>query len=296
MKSIIVCNTGSDTLNKICVKTLNVETLKLSLGESRVGPHGLSIYSDKLFVANNYSNTVSLINIDMFKEEKNFYIGSHPNDLVVYNEKLYVICGESNSLLVYDLINNKVNFELPMGIFPHSIAIFNEGNNIFISNMGEDSISVIDCIENREIKKIKCEKYPAKIVISKDKKYLYVCESHVGHNIKGSILIISLKNFTIQRRIKVGVSPVDIWEENGYIYVSNLLEGSISIVNLNKAIEERKIFVGGMPRGIIKVGERIFIGDYLNGQLKVINLKEKSIKTIAIGSEPNAMILINDLH
>ncbi|SFC55380.1 YncE family protein [Clostridium uliginosum] len=296
MKSIILCNTGSDTLNKMDVKTLNIKTLSLSLGESAFGPHGLSLYGEKLLVANNYNNTISSINIETFKEENSFYIGAHPNDLAVYNDKAYVLCGESNSLIIYDLLNRKVNFELPTGAFPHSIAIFNEGNNAFISNMCENSISVIDCIDNKEIKRIRCEEYPTKIIVSQNKKYLYVCESYVGHDVNGSISIISLENLTLQGKINVGISPVDLWEDSEYLYVSNLVEGCISIVNLNKLKEESKIFVGGMPRGIIKVDESVFVGDYLNGQLKVVNLKEKNIKTIAIGIEPNAMILIKDSH
>ncbi len=41
-ESIVICNTGSSTLSKIDVGTLEVETLDLSLEEKEIGPHGLS--------------------------------------------------------------------------------------------------------------------------------------------------------------------------------------------------------------------------------------------------------------
>ncbi|NFO14694.1 YncE family protein [Clostridium botulinum] len=295
-ESIVICNTGSSTLSKIDVGTLEVETLDLSLEEKEIGPHGLSLYDKKILVANNYSNTISLIDIDKFKEEENIYIGAHPNDLATYNNKLYVLCGEANSLIIYDLFKRDIDLELPMGVFPHSIVLFHERNIAFISNMGDDTISIIDCIENKEIKKIRCNKYPTKIAISNDRKYLYICESYIGYAASGSISIISLEDLSLKASIEVGKGPVDFWEEEGYIYVSNFVEGSISVVNINKLKEESKIFISGMPRGVIKFNEKIFVGDYLNGNLKVIDLKGRIIKNIAIGKEPNAMLLIKNLH
>ncbi|MDR5586752.1 MULTISPECIES: YncE family protein [Clostridium] len=295
-KSIIICNTGSNTLSKIDVENLGIETLNLSLEGKEIGPHGLSLYDKKIVVANNYSNTISLIDADKFKEEENIYIGAHPNDLAIYNNKLYVLCGEANSLIIYDLFKRDIDLELPMGVFPHSIVFFHEKNRAFISNMGDDTISIIDCIENKEIKRIKCNKYPTKIVISNNRKHLYICESYIGYATSGSISIISLEDLSLKATIKVGNGPVDFWEEEGYIYVSNFVEGSISVINVNKLKEESKIFISGMPRGIIKVNEKIFVGDYLNGKLKVIDLKGRMIKNIAIGKEPNAMLLVKNLH
>ncbi len=296
MSYIVVCNTGSDSLNKINTENLNNQSIILSADESPFGPHGLSLYEDKILVANNYNNSISLIDYKNFKEENNLYIGAHPNDIVAHDGIAYVSCGESNSLIIYDLINERVNFEVPTGRFPHNIALEEEKNLIFISNMGEESISVIDYINNKEIKRIKVENTPTKISISKNRKYLYVCISYLGYDKKGSIGIIELKTLELIGKIQVGLSPVDFFEDDDYIYVSNLCDGSISIVNLKKLKEENKIIIGGMPRGIIKVKENIFVGDYLNGKLNVIGMENKQIKVIPLGKEPNAMTLVKLIY
>lgn len=292
MSYIIVCNTGSDSLNKINTQNFKNESIILSADESPLGPHGLSLYKDKILVANNYNNSISLINYKNFKEESNLYIGAHPNDIVAHDGIAYVSCGESNSVIIYDLINERVNFEVPTGRFPHNIALEEERHLIFVSNMGEDNISVIDYINNKEIKRIKVEKTPIKINISKNKKYLYVCMSYLGYDKVGDIGIIELKTLELINKIKVGMSPVDLHEENDYLYVSNLCDGSISIVNLKELKEEKRITIGGMPRGIVKDKENIFVGDYLNGILNVINIENKKIKAITVGNEPNAMTLV----
>jgi YVTN family beta-propeller protein len=289
---IVLCNTGSDSLNKIDTENLKTQNIVLSVGESPFGPHGLSLYKNKILVANNYNNSISVIDFNNFVEENNLYVGAHPNDIVAHNDIAYVSCGESDSLIIYDLINERINFEVPTGRFPHNITLLEEKNIIFISNMGDDSITVIDYINNKEIKKIKVESTPIKINISKNKKYLYVCMSYLGHDKKGSIGIIDLKTLNLINKINVGYSPVDLFEENNYLYVSNLSDGSISVVNLNEFREETRISIGGMPRGIVKSNDNIFVGDYLNSTLNIINLKDKKIKIIPTGIEPNGMTLV----
>ena len=296
MSYIILCNTGSDSLNKINTESLKNQSIFLSAGENPFGPHGLSLYKNKILVANNYNNSISLIDYKSFKEENSLYIGAHPNDIVAHDGIAYVSCGESNSVIIYDLINERVNFEIPTGRFPHNVALLEERNLLFISNMGDDSISVIDYINNKEIKRIKVENTPTKINISKNKKYLYVCMSYLGCDKNGSIGIVELKTLELINKIKVGLSPVDLFEEDNYLYVSNLCDGSISIVNLNEIKEENKIIIGGMPRGIVKANKNIFVGDYLNGILNIIGIEDKKIKAIPIGTEPNAMTLVESTN
>ena len=294
MSNIVLCNIGSDSLSKINSEDLKIKNLYLSIGEKSFGPHGLSLYNDKILVANNYNNSISLINLNQFKEEKNLYIGAHPNDLVAHNNMVYVTCGESNSVIVYDLINERVNFELPTGRSPHSIELLKNENLAFVSNMNENSIAVIDCNKNNIIKRIIVGDNPIKIKISKKKKYLYVCMSYIGYDTEGYVGIISLKTLELIVKIKVGLAPVDLFEDDNYLYVSNFGSGYISVINLNNFGEESKISVGGMPRGIVKLNEKIYIGDYLNGSLKIVDTKKKSIKSILIGIEPNDMIIINE--
>ena len=121
---IILCNTGSDSLSRIDTYNLKVENLYLSNGDKPFGPHGLALYDDNIIVANNYNNSISIINLADFKECKNLYIGAHPNDLSIKDSTLYVTCGEADSVIAYDLVNERVNFEIPTGRFPHDIILF----------------------------------------------------------------------------------------------------------------------------------------------------------------------------
>ncbi|EHJ00206.1 40-residue YVTN family beta-propeller repeat protein [Clostridium sp. DL-VIII] len=294
MSYIILCNTGSDSLKKINTESLKIESLALSIGESPFGPHGLSLYKGKILVANNYNNSISLINYNNFREEDNVYIGAHPNDIIANDDIVYVLCGESNSLIIYDLINERINFEIPTGRFPHNITLLKEKNLLFISNMVDDSISVIDYMNNKEIKRIRVESMPIKMIVSENNDYLYVCMSYLGQDKKGSIGIIELGALELIDKITVGYCPVDLFQEVNYLYVSNLCDGTVSIISLSELKEIDKFEIGGMPKGIVKANENLFVGDYLNGLLKIINIRDKKIKAISIGSEPNSMTLVDN--
>ena len=51
-----------------------------------------------------------------------------------------------------------------------------------------------------------------------------------------------------------------------------------------------------MPRGIVKYKKNIFVGDYGNQRILKIDLENKKTKTIAVGKEPNAMILLQSFQ
>lgn len=294
MSYIIVCNTGSDSIIKFDCETMKTKEMKLTNGEKPFGPHESCVYNNKLLVSNSYNNRISIINLKEFKEEGNIYIGSHPNDLICYENRMYVACGDLNSLITYDIEKNQLDFEIPTGIFPHNIQIIDEKKLAFVCNMGEDNISVIDCTDNRELTRIQVGHIPIKSIISKNKKYLYVAVSKLGHNTKGEIVMLSLDNLEILERIDVGFAPVDLYEDDDYLYVSNFCDEYISIINLKTFTEENKCKINGMPRGIVKYNDTLYIGDYLNGTLNIVDLKMDKKKVITIGKEPNAMTIFKN--
>lgn len=291
MKFLLVCNTGSDSISKINIKDLSVETLPLKIGEKPIGPQGICLNKEEIYIANNYNNTISIIEKGKLNEKLNFYSGPYPNDLVYYNNRLYIACGEANAVIVYDLKEKKILFKLPTGIWPHNIEVEEKKGLILVSNLQGNSVSVIDANSNKEIASIESLEYPTKILISKNRNEFYVCESYMGDVKSGYIEVFSLENFKSLKRIKVGKSPMDMYEDKEFLYVSNFNDGTISVVDIINGIEIDKLVVGGMPKGIVKYEEKLFVGDYLRSKVLVLDLQSKITKAIAVGVEPNAMAL-----
>lgn len=293
MNSIAICNTASDNLSIVNVDDYSVKNIPLDLGESPVGPHGIDYKENTIITANSYSNSISIVDLNLQKEVNNLYVGSHPNDIKLYKDKAYIACGDSNSLVVMDMKSKNIFFSIELESYPHNIEINKDEGILYISNMDGHSVSILDCLSNKIIGRIESPEYPTKILLSKDKEQIYLCESYLGYDTVGDINIISTKNYESIGKVKVGHTPVDICEDGGKLYVSNFTDQSISVVDINELKEIEKIYVGGMPRGIAKKKDRLYIGDYIGGNLKIVDFNNKKVKTIPIGTEPNGMILIN---
>jgi YVTN family beta-propeller protein len=290
---LFVCNTSSDYISKVDLALFKEES-KIPLGvdkNSSVGPHGICVYKDKLLVANSYSNSLSIIDVEEEKEVENYFIGMHCNGVEVFEDNAYVICGELNSIIVFNLLKNKIIEQIPCENFPHSISIDKNKGLIAVSNMHSDSITLVDCKDREYTRNIKVSTYPTETIFDQSGQYLLVCESNMGVKANGTLSIIEAKSFKLLGMVKVGNSPVDIDCDKNYCYVSNFGDGTVSIVDIIKLKEVNRIKVGGMPRGIIKREKYIYVGDNYNNLMLQLNIEKHSKKVISIGGEPTGMTL-----
>jgi YVTN family beta-propeller protein len=290
---LFVCNTSSDYISKVDLAVFK-EDSKIPLGmdkNSSIGPHGICVYKDKLLIANSYSNSLSIIDVEEEKEVENYFIGMHCNGVEVFEDNAYVICGELNSIIVFNLIKNKIIEQIPCESFPHSISIDKNKGLIVVSNMHSDSITLIDCKNRESTTNIKVSIYPTKTMFDESGQYILVCESSMGVKANGTISIIEANTLKLLGRVKVGNSPVDIDCNKNYCYVSNFGDGTVSIVDIVRLKEVKRIKIGGMPRGIIKSGKYIYVGDNYNNLLLQLNIEKESKKVISIGGEPTGMTI-----
>lgn len=294
MGCLYVCNTSSDNISVVDTEKFKEECkIPLQLSKlDRVGPHGICTYKDKLLVANNYSHTISVIDTKVKEEVNSFFIGMHCNDAVVFEDKAYVICGESNYVAVFNLINNTIEEEIPCGDLPHSIDINKQKKIIVVSNFHNDSLTIIDLEDKSNIINVRVGAYPTKALFTVDGSRILICESNLGGDIKGSVSVLSLKEFKLLNKILVGKYPVDIYPSSPYSFVTNFGDGSISIVDIDNYKEIKKISVGGMPRGIVKISDYLYVTDSYNNLLIAVNIDDESKKVISIGGEPNGMTYI----
>ena len=297
MNSLIVCNTGSDSISKVSIdkdfgkEELVTEEIFLRKIDKPLGPSSVYLNDNIAYTANSYSNSISLINMNTFKEENSIYVGAHPNDLAIEKNYLYIACSESNSVVIYDIKEKRIALDIAVNNWPHNIELCRSLNLLFVSNFQSNNVSIIDVTTNKVIKELSTLEYPTRVKVSNDKKLLYVCESYMGDDKDGYIEVFNIKTFESLYRIKVGKSPVDILEDEENIYICNFGDGTLTIIEKSNYDKWRKMSLGGMPKSIIKFGKLAFVSDYLNGRVICINLNENKIKVITVGKEPNAMTL-----
>lgn len=293
MDFIYICNTSSGNISKVNLKSFREEK-KISLyseTDESTGPHGICRAKDKIYIADSYSNGLSVIDLKYDAERESFKIGGHPNDVTIIKDKAYIICGDANSVIIFDLISKKIIGEIRCGLIPHSITYYND--KLLISNMGNDTLTIVNIKRDYKVNTVKLGPYPARAIFAMSGRLIIACESNIGSDNEGSISFIDAHLFKVIYRISVGKCPVNLYVSDNFCFVSNFGDGTLSIINLKYKEEIKRIEVGGAPSGIIINSKNLYLADNYNNNLVRINLFNMGMKKVSIGGEPTAMILIH---
>jgi len=153
----IVSDPTTDTASTGTVSVVNLETLKVE-SNIKVGLHptGMTLANGLLYVANTYSDTVSVVDTTTNKVVRTINVGiplantfgAEPTSVAVNGSTLYVTLFTVNSVAVVDLSdpkNNSVLGYIPTASTPSTIAFDQARNQLVVSNnkgIGTDSITV----------------------------------------------------------------------------------------------------------------------------------------------------------
>ncbi len=249
-------------------------------------PIGIDInpITNKLYVANQFSNTISVIDIDKSKVETNIDVGDSPYDVDVnpFANRIYSSNRDSDSISVIDGFTNRELTNIPVGDFPLGIGINLATSYIYVANYESKTISVIDAIDNHVRGSLKYASSPYDIVINPHTNKVYV--SDLG---KDSVLVLDGSNNTLVSTIPVGSKPsvLAINTQTNTIYVSNFLNDSVSVINGTSNKIETNIKVANNPVGIAvnPRTNKIYVNNLVDDSISVINgATNKLIENISL--------------
>ena len=237
-------------------------------------PIGIDInpITNKLYVANQFSNTISVIDTDKSKVEKNIDVGNSPYDVEVnpFSNRIYASNRDSDTISVIDGFTNKELSKITVEDSPLGIGINLGRGWVYVANLDSNTITVIDAIDNHIIKKLKYASLPYDIVINPLTNKVYV--SDLG---KDSVLVLDGSNNTLVSTIHVGSKPsvLAINTQTNTIYVSNFSNDTVSVINGTSNKIETHVKVGHNPVGIA-VNPRInkiYVNNMADNTISVIN-------------------------
>jgi YVTN family beta-propeller protein len=249
-------------------------------------PIGIDInpITNKLYVANQFSNTISVIDIDTSKVEANIDTGDSPYDVDVnpFSNRIYSSNRESNTVSVIDGFTNKELTEIPVGNSPVGIGTNLAANWIYVASMDSKTISVIDPIVNKVRQSLKYASSPYDIIVNPHTNRVYV--SDLG---KDSVLVLDGNSNTLITSVPVGSKPsgLAINTQTDTIYVSNFRNNSVSVINGTSNKIETDIKVGDSPVGIAvnPRTNKIYVNNLIDNSVSVINgTTNKLLKNISL--------------
>jgi YVTN family beta-propeller protein len=237
--------------------------------------HGIAFSSDgkTLYISGGGDNKIlvySLVN-DLFVPGEPIILGPEkakifPCGLTVSSngEELYIANLLESTVMIVDLNTREPKVNIPVGLspcqwlhgrralsssFPYDVAISKDNSKLYVSNWGEEIVSVIDKKAQRVTNTVKVGSHPNAMILSPDGRRLYVANANTDD--------ISIINTAIDEVIKVislrpypgapfGSTPnaLAISPDGKSLYVANGNNNDVAIIDLPK----------GKIRGLIPVG------------------------------------------
>lgn len=284
-------------------------------------PTGMAVNpnTDRLYVPNFGSNTVSVIDTNTNKAIKNITVGSRPNDVAVIpiDNSIYVANAGSNTVSVIDgVTSNVTTVGIPVGESPSFIKADPnlESRYLFVTNRDSGSVSVISGETQKKIGDITVGRGPFGLDINTLTKKIYV-----ANTVSGTISVIdyfvdgggTFRNNTITE-IPVGGIPSDVAVDptTNTIYVTvtrNAYPNYISVIDGSSNNVIQNLTVGFNPESIdinpynklMIVTHRVtnnltFIDAQNNSIIESVNLNTRP-RHIAMNPESNIAYISNDL-
>lgn len=308
-KEIVVDRMGNPMLIEILLKPLPhvLGTLRNAAIPFKT-PTQIAITPDDAFayVTNKDDGTVSVIDVFTDRIIKKIQVGDKPSGIASNPNpnirEVYVANGGSDNVSVIDTTTNEEKpAKIPVGRFPIDLAVSSDGHTLYVANVYDKNISIVDIEKGQQIETIKLGALPEGITLTPDDIYLYISNSQ--NNI---VFVFDVRTKTqINGGIKVGSEPRDITANKSgkYVYVVNYRDGSLSVivVSSNVALPPINIEDGRGAAGIVAITERdgsdvVWVANSIESNVAAVDIStlKSSTDVIPVGSAPEGIAATSD--
>jgi YVTN family beta-propeller protein len=264
-------------------------------------PIGIAVNpsTSKVYVVNEFSNTVSVIDTNTDTVKSTISLGNFPYgiDINPLNNRIYITNRGSNTVSVLDgSVDTKLD-DINVGKSPVGIAVNPTANWIYVTNLDDGTMSVIDGITNEIIDTISVGKTPYGVAVNPLSNKIYVTDI-----ITNTVTVIDGETNEISIKIPVGKKPtglaIDIPDkkgENNRLYVSNYDSDSVSVIDtVTNEVTNNITSVGDSPVGIAinSISNKLYVSNIASNTVAVIDTNSINSNDVNnTGAKNNAAIL-----
>tara|TARA_Y100000741_G_C18241643_1_gene553893 strand:- start:320 stop:1276 length:957 start_codon:yes stop_codon:yes gene_type:complete len=188
---------------------------------------------DRIFVTNEKSNTMSVIDAETLKVEHTIDVGDRPRGIGLSpdSSELYIAISEENKIVVLDPNSLKILRDFEAGSDPETFGVHPNGN-IYISNEDDAKASVFDPKTGKQLAEIKVGLEPEGVAVSPDGKRVIVTSESTN-----MLHVIKAPENVIESNILIGSRPrAAVFTKSGDIaYATAEISGEVVKVDMNKA-------------------------------------------------------------
>ena len=258
---------------------------------SQVGstPMGAAVSATKTYVANQSSNSVSVIDRTTGTVSTIANVGTSPRAIALSPDGTRAYVARTNGVAVINTATNTVVTSVTTnGGDSYGIAVSPNGQRVYVSNAGNSTVSVIDTTTATPslIATVSTGGLtPTGLAVSPDGTRVYVA-NYLSGNVR---VINTATNQALGSLIAVGALPfgVAISPDGTNVYVSNSGSNTVSVINTATNTAGSPLTVGSQPSGmaVSPDGSLLYVA---NGPdtLSVINTTTKTVlRTVTIDAQ-----------
>ena len=169
-----------------------------------------------------------------------------------------------------------------------------QASRAYITNQGDDTVSVIDIAQSKVIATVKVGKAPVGVAVSKALQRVFI--SNVESN---NISVIETQNNTVIKSIALKGAPVGLSmaPDNRTLYVADWFSDKILAINTSNFDDRREVIVAKAPAGLVVSpdSKTLYVAARDSNEIVVINTADLKIsKRIAVGKHPFGISLNGD--
>jgi YVTN family beta-propeller protein len=250
---------------------------------------GVNTVTNKIYIANQFSNSISVIDGNTDIIESTIQVDNFPYDLEVnpFNNRIYVTNRESNTVSIIDGSTNQRLSNINVGDSPVGISINPSLNMIYVTNINSKSLSIIDGIDNKINETIKFNEPVYGVAVNPLTNLAYIS------NLNNTVSVLDGQTNKIIGKIAVEKLPTatNINYKTNLIYVTNYLANSISVIDgiTNKVISTIKVAKYPVDTVVNPLTNKVYVSH--NGDDTAVSLIDgvtnKKIKEISFKSSIN---------
>jgi len=250
---------------------------------------GVNSVTNKLYVANQFSNSISVIDSSTDIIESTIQVDNFPYDLEVnpFNNRIYVTNRESNTVSVIDGSTNQRLSNINVGDSPVGISINPSLNMVYVTNLNSKSLSIIDSIDNKVTQTVKLNELVYGVAVNPLTNLVYI-----SNLINNTLSVLDGNTNKIINKIAVENMPtaININYKTNLIYVTNYLSNSISIIDgiTNKVISTIKVAKFPVDAVVNPLTNKVYISHNGDDVVSIIDgITNKKIKELSVKSSMN---------
>lgn len=265
------------------------------------GPHEVEVTADgRTAVVSNYGgqpagNSLSVIDVPMRRERVRVDLGDlrRPHGLAIVGQHAYFTAEDARHVGRLDIAGGKVDWRFATEQDrTHMVVASRDGNTLFTSNMGSNSISIIERRADGGARQtvVKVGQGPEGLDLSPDGRQLWAANSAGG-----SISIIEVATKTLVKTFDVGTrrsNRLKFTPDGALALVSDLTAGELVVVDVGSQTVKARLPIGRGASGILVVpdGSRAYVAAASERKLVVVDLKSLSVTgQVATGGGPDGM-------